>query len=384
METPPPAPDAPTPAPAAVPHQSPQAVVARIKGWRQAHPVAESALFFAAGFLFDLATLSRIDDGATMLQLGSYLLILGTLLIMGEVYGVRALPAPRLLQRALPYVDDAVHFLLGSVLSSFALFYFKSAAGLSGALFSVVLFGLLVGNELPRFRQLGPVMRFAVYSFCVTSFLAYVLPVLAGFLSVVLFLAAVALSLGVTAAMHRLLMRWQPDALRLKRLVVYPAAAVQVVLVSLYLLRVVPPVPLSIQEMGIYHNVERRGGEVFLDQLPSWKFWQKGDQTFLARPGDKVWVFAQIFAPRHFRDRINIRWVYDHPKMGWTSSDVIPLTVTGGREQGFRGSAYKSNWRVGDWRVEVETEDGRTIGYITFTVEEDPSTEPRTFDTKVR
>ena len=59
--------------------------------------------------------------------------------------------------------------------------------------------------------------------------------------------------------------------------------------------------------------------------------------------------------------RINIRWVYDHPKMGWTSSDVIPLTVTGGREQGFRGSAYKSNWRVGDWRVEVETEDGRTF-----------------------
>lgn len=372
---------APAPPPA---DTTPAGVVGRIKAWREAHPVLESALFFAGGFTFDLATLSRIDDGATSVQLGVYLLLLGTLLMMAEIYVERAHPAPRLLQRAMPFLEDAIHFFLGSVLSSFALFYFKSAAGFSGVLFSVVMFGLLVGNELPRFRKLGPMMRFAVYSFCLTSFLAYLLPVLAGFLHMALFLSAVVLSLLVTAGIHRLLMRWQPDATRLKRVVVYPAAAVQAALVTFYLLRMVPPVPLSVAEMGIYHHVERRGGEYFLDQSPSWRFWQKGDQTFFARPGDKVWVFVQVFAPRHFRDRINIHWMYDHPKNGWQDSGVLSLTVTGGREQGFRGMAYKSNPKPGDYRVDVETEDGRTIGYLTFTVVEDTSTEPRTFDTLVR
>jgi hypothetical protein len=47
-----------------------------------------------------------------------------------------------------------------------------------------------------------------------------------------------------------------------------------------------------------------------------------------------------------------------------------------GRERGFSGYAYKQNWRPGQWRVAVETADGREIGRRAFSVREDD--EPQT------
>jgi hypothetical protein len=41
----------------------------------------------------------------------------------------------------------------------------------------------------------------------------------------------------------------------------------------------------------------------------------------------------------------------------------------GGREEGFRGYGVKTNYQPGDWKVQVETADGREIGRIYFDVE---------------
>lgn len=73
-----------------------------------------------------------------------------------------------------------------------------------------------------------------------------------------------------------------------------------------------------------------------------------------------------------------MRWFYRDPLIGWSVSDVIPLQTMGGRPEGFRGFAKKARLQPGDWRVEVETEDGREIGRIHFTVVPDPEPgEPR-------
>ena len=48
-------------------------------------------------------------------------------------------------------------------MSAYTLFFFKSASGLTSILFLIVMLGLLVANELPRFRQLGPVVRLGLF-----------------------------------------------------------------------------------------------------------------------------------------------------------------------------------------------------------------------------
>jgi hypothetical protein len=154
-----------------------------------------------------------------------------------------------------------------------------------------------------------------------------------------------------------------------------------VVLVLLYFLRLIPPVPLSVEKMGIYHLVERdpanHGYLLSHQPRPAWKFWLEGDQDYLARAGDRIYCFVRIFAPKNFRDRVFIRFAFDDPSRGWVPSDAIPLTITGGREDGYGGYAYKSHYQPGHWRVTVELADGREIGSLHIDVEADASTGPR-------
>jgi hypothetical protein len=105
---------------------------------------------------------------------------------------------------------------------------------------------------------------------------------------------------------------------------------------------------------------------------------------FLARPGDRVFCFARVVAPRNFRDGVKIRWAYEDARRGWVRTDAIPLTISGGQEAGWRGIAYKRHFAPGRWKVDIETNDGRVVGDIGFTVIEETSSEPRQFVEELR
>src|SRR5690606_12177978 len=86
-----------------------------------------------------------------------------------------------------------------------------------------------------------------------------------------------------------------------------PAGIVAGVLVALYIAKALPPIPLSAQYIGIYHEMERVKVDspdkdpetkyVLRYERPWWKFWQNGAQTFYARPGDRIYCFVRIFSP---------------------------------------------------------------------------------------
>ena len=57
--------------------------------------------------------------------------------------------------------------------------------------------------------------------------------------------------------------------------------------------------------------------------------------------------------------------------MGW-------VKIIGGREEGFRGYGFKASYQPGNWKVQIETNDGREIGRIYFELEGVPEA-PRVF-----
>jgi len=138
---------------------------------------------------------------------------------------------------------------------------------------------------------------------------------------------------------------------------------------------VIPPVPLSIPYIGVYHSVERtpEGDYRLGHERPWWRFWHHGDQWFRAQPGDRIYVFFRVFSPARFADRVQMRWYWEPGGRGWLLQDTIPIDIVGGRQEGFRGYGFKSNYQPGRWKVEVETMDSREIGRVYFTLESVPT-----------
>ena len=347
----------------------------RLQAFRLRHQHAEHLVFFGGGFVFDSVMIRRVDDALVLIQQGAYLAIVGVLLALVVTWNERtpALPAS---WKWLPNVSGPlVHFMLGTLLNAYALFYFKSASGWSAALFVVVITLLLLANELPQFRRLGPVVLYALYSFCLTSYFAYLYPVLIGRMRSWMFLLAVATSLVPLLLLSRLHYRLTDDRRRVLRQALVPSFGAQAALAGLFLLGLLPPVPLSLMEIGIYHDVTRDPSGSYLlsrQSPPWWKPWTRDDTDFRARAGDRVYCFFRVFAPARFEDQVRVRWSYRSPGGGWQPSDAVPIVVRGGRERGYAGFAYKQNWRPGDWRVAVETGDGREIGRQAFSVRQDP------------
>lgn len=364
----------------------------RVQAFRSRYEKEEMALFFFGGFVYDILTLSRIDDTFSLVQQFVYLGVLAALLLLEQRFPDGAEP-PRYLAKVWRWREDAVHFFFGSLLSSFTLFLFKSASGLTAFLFMVGMFALLAVNELPRFRQLGPIIRVVLFSLCVTLYFAYLLPMLFGRMGWWTFLLAVLVGCGSVYGLMRVIGRWRPDVEFLVRNVAGPGFGTQGALLALYLVGVIPPVPLAVQYSGIYHDVKRVSAGVYhlsYEEQPWWKVWtawHRGDQNFLLRPGDQPVYFFRIFAPANFAPyRVRVRWYYDHPDKGWTAlgNGWVTTVSSNGTEGGYRSLAKPGTTpKPGDWRVVLETEDGHEINRMSFTVEPDTRTEPRQFAVEV-
>ena len=326
----------------------------------------------------------RIDETPLLVQQAAYLAVTGLLLGAMLRFELKELQPPRWLRWPWRYVEHVMHFMLGTLLNAFSLFYVKSGSGATAVLFLALISLLLLINEHPRFHRLGPVVLFGLFSFSLTSYLAYLLPVLLGHLRSWMFFAASALSLLPILLLARLMARWGEDSRRPFRQALGPAIGVQALLLVLFVAHLVPPVPLSLRSLGVWHGVERDGAEFKLSRLPGRRWfepWRKDEKVFLARSGDRVFVFIRVFAPHNFRDQVRVRWAKWEPaRDAWTQSDAIPLRIVGGREEGFGGYAYKQNWSAGEWRVAIETEDGREIGRTRFEIRPDPETGERIFE----
>jgi hypothetical protein len=136
-------------------------------------------------------------------------------------------------------------------------------------------------------------------------------------------------------------------------------------------------VPLSVKDQGVYHSLEKKDGEYLLTYEESERhFWQRTNSKFNGEPQDKIYFYAQIYSPARISDQVIVHWFQKDKKGNWISTDKVPLKVQGGREEGFRGYTYKSNYTPGEWKIMVETSSGVEISRLyfeIFAVEKNPN-----------
>jgi hypothetical protein len=338
-------------------------------------------VFFFSGVTYDTLTLTRIDRLQDNLLLLIYLLLLGVLIVLTGRLGIE--PAPereqlatfspfvRWVLRVRPYYPMAAQFLLGGLFSAYAIFYSRSATLTSTAIFFALLVVLLVGTEFLRDRLSSLRLLVSLYALVCFAFFTFFLPVMTGYMNAAIFLVGAALSAVVTFRVVQLIYRNNPD--HSKREVVgvtAPAFTLIGLLVGFYFLNWIPPVPLSMKFGGMYREVQKQDDRFALSFDREWyQVWKRSQSPF---PADEpIYCFTAVFAPVALNTTVYHHWYFransDRP---FTHADKIPIKIAGGREGGYRAYTFKQRLDPGDWRVDVETEDGRVVGQVSVEVAE--------------
>jgi len=356
--------------------------------WRlyHRHEQLGPPLLFLGGVTWDTLTLQQIGALLDNVILGVYLLLLGSFIVL-TLLDRNDCPLPAPLQALNTWSVGAIQFLAGGLFSAYVIYYTRSASLTTASLFLLVLVGLLVANELVWNRLRSGYLLIGLYFLAVFCYLTFLLPVVLGTMGFWVFLTSGLLSVGIIGGLLVALnqqgvfadVRSFAGALGLVGLLFGG-------LVTFYVQGWIPPVPLAIRHAGVYHDVEQQD-DVFLlqqERRSRLRFWsQNGDDPFHYAPGDTVHCFAAIYAPTEFETRVTHHWQrYVPARDAWIDTDRITYQVEGRRRKGYRGVTFKQHVRPGQWRVSVETEDGRPIGRVSFTVVAADSSREASFTTR--
>ena len=341
------------------------------------HEKYVAVAIFVIGFLWDSLTMTRIDNLIDNAILLFYLVLIGTMIVFTLRRQCGSGP-PGWLIKIEPYFPWAMQFCFGGLFSSYVVFYFKSASFTRTQFFFLILVFLLIANEFLQHRLQNPVLLAVLYTFCSLSFLAFFLPVVLAAVNKWIFLLAAFISLFASLCVFSLGYFPHKDGWK-RRLTPIAPWMLSVVLsaVVCYFANLIPPVPLALKDAGIFHRVTKTdaGYEVQYVEPPAWRFWIDWESPFYLSPGDRVYCYTAIFAPR--KVRVFVRHVWSlKAQRGWVRTDQLPFEISWGRDGGYRGYTYKRGVTPGKWRVSVETMEGQTLGEITFKVVPGPTPSP--------
>lgn len=339
------------------------------KGLIEKHKTLFPFLTFLSGFIVDLMTLNRIDQSGLIIQQGLYLVILFTLLGSLFLKPNWSIPKYLFVEKLLNYRTAALHFFFGALLSAYTIFYFKSSSIVVSFIFLIFMATLLVINEHPKFQNLGLGIKSALSALCLISYFGYLVPIIFGIIGISVFMISLLCSGVLLWGFVSLLLK-HIEFQVVRRQVIIPFVGIGIFFFLSYFTKILPPVPLSLQYVGVYHTIEKTSdGKYQLGHYkPWWKFWQNGDQSFFASDSDQVIVFFRLFAPRSFEEEIRLQWSRKNKSGDWEVQDNISIAIAGGRDLGFRGYGQKSHFLEGDWKTQVLTSDNREIGRIHFTI----------------
>lgn len=335
------------------------------------------AVAFFAGFLWDALTLGRSVAPLDLWILSAYLAGAGALLWwLGRrqqaLAGLPAEPEPALAtppwwRESGPYF--LLQFLFGGLFSALFIFYFKSSGYLLATLWALALGGLLVANEFLEDRYRRFTLAWALFGLCAMLLLNFVVPHVVGSISVFWFILSTLAGAGLA---HGLYLRTPGRPGRIR-----PVWAVAAGLLLAYFVNLIPPVPLVNKDIAVGHALARTAGTFVLRQekTPWWVFWRRVSGEVHVRPGEPIYCVSAVFAPRGLQTRLYHRWSRHDPKQGWVTTSHIGFELAGGREGGYRGYTWKRNLAPGEWKVAVETENGRTVAVHRFEVAAEPLAE---------
>jgi hypothetical protein len=328
----------------------------------------------AGGFAFDSWAFGRIDHPATQAVFIVYLLVAG--IAIAAQHGLESRPeekqpGPRM-RAAIMFTSQ---FALGALLSGFCVFYIRSASLIASWPFLLFMAAIFIGNEV--FRQYHSRLVFValLLFFSLYSYAIMLVPMVIGRIGRIPFLISGAIAVAVFFVYMRAIARLGHDRYRGARMQIRLGMVAIAAFINLfYFLRVFPPLPLVLTDVGVYHQVtrDRKTNIVTVaeeKEPPRWQALFGNNPVLHIQPRGKLYAYSAIFAPQGLRTPILHEWQWQDAEGNWVTQQRIRIPITGGREDGYRFSTNKTAPKPGQWRVNILSDDGRAIGRVRFAVE---------------
>jgi Protein of unknown function (DUF2914) len=345
-----------------------------------------SSLSLLGGFVFDALTLRRVDVFWENFWVAGHLAVVTVCVIWinlldDAVDGDGARPEANP-QKIHFWLVNLMQFFFGGLLSVYLVFYFRSGTIWTSWPFLLMLALAFIANESLKRRYARLSFQMALLFLALYSFAIYLMPILLHRISSRVFLisggvsvAAIVIVLLILAVFSRHRFAGRKGWATLGSI-----AGILVIVNGLYFLNLIPPLPLSLKEAGIYHSLSVKGpgdytvtsenrtkhGIASIELIP---------RFFIHRPtvhiksGDSLTFYTAVFSPTALSTKIVHEWqFYDRSRGEWITRAVVSLSVAGGRGEGYRTFSHLSSINAGLWRVDVETPGGQAVGRFNFRV----------------
>lgn len=340
-----------------------EATYARFEG-----PISSISLL--GGFAFDAVTLKRADSFWEIFWVVVHLLIAAACIIFIN-RPAQGISTSQENDNSHFWFINTLQFVFGGLLSTFLVLNFRSGSIWVSWPFFLILAAAFIANERLKNQYERLYFQLSLFFLSLFCFTILIIPVIVHAIGPFVFLISGAVSLALLYLFLRTLRSFTGVDLDAgRRPLIATIGGVFLAMNALYFLNLIPPIPLSLRDAGVYHAITRNPGGNYSVQAESpslFRFFRR-NETFHASADTPVYAYSAIFSPTSLNATIVHQWQFYEPKRGWTNMSRVELPVRGGRGEGYRTYSVKTGILQGAWRVNVETPSGALLGRLRFNV----------------
>lgn len=328
-------------------------------------------IILIGGFIIDNLTLTQIDRLFENMVLFVYVSISAIMLYI--LYGPQPEHPWKIHATIKNFAPFILQYCIGGLFSGLFIFYFRSGTLITSLPFLLVLFVLMAGNEYFYRKFPKASFQLVIFFIALLSYINLIVPLITKKMGSVPFIGA---TLFATIIMYTFVaILDQPNGLvhgKHRKQLHRRLFVTLCIFITLYFTNVIPPLPLSMKEGAIGYAISKQQNmyAITVEKAP----WYMPLSEYGSRVSNQgtLYAFSAIYAPIDINTDIFHRWSRYDEVHGWVEMARLPIAITGGRQDGYRGFSFKQNVAQGDWRVDVITEQGQIMGRMNMTVVTQP------------
>jgi len=332
------------------------------------------------GLIGDFITVRFINLSAVQIILSVHIVLIGLWIII--IHSKTEREDARVYKYVRLFAPLGLYYSFGAMFSMFLVLYSNSGSLFSSAPFLFILAFLLIGTEIykKQFERLS--IQVVVYFCAIFSYFILVVPYVLRDISSIVFIGSGIIGLLFVWIFLSILERVSLVAKEKEKNLYMSIGGVFLLINILYFTNSIPPFPLSLRDVGVYHAVSRSADGTYSAtryEQSLFNIISPVDTIYVGASQSTLFAYSSIFAPTKLTTNVVHEWKrFSDGRFRVMSRIEYP--ISGGRDAGYRGYTYTTNITPGFWWVTVETKAGKVIGGTMFRVVQTDKSLPKVVD----